>query len=68
MTILSRTPSGNEQIFPPTPKSDDLDVVEPLFEAQNVGCEGTHGTNSVPRVRPAHLRQNVQLPKRYGVD
>ena len=65
---LSRIPSGNGQIVPPTPESGDLEVVEPLFEAQNVGCEGTHGANSVPRVRPARLRQNVQPPKRYGVD
>ena len=65
---LSRIPSGNGQIVPPTPESGDLEVVEPLFEAQNVGCEGTRGTNGVPRVRPARLRQNVQPPKRYGVD
>ena len=65
---LSRIPSGNGQIVPPTPESGDLEVVEPLFEAQNVGCEGTHGANSVPRVRPARVRQNVQPPKRYGVD
>ena len=65
---LSRIPSGNGQIVPPTPESGDLEVVEPLFEAQNVGCEGTRGTNSVPRVRLARLRQNVQPPKRYGVD
>ena len=65
---LSRIPSGNRQIVPPTSESGDLEVVEPLFEAHNVGCEGTRGTNSVPRVRPARLRQNVQPPKRYGVD
>ena len=55
-------------MVPPTPESGDLEVVEPLFEAQNVGCEGIRGTSSVPRVRPARLRQNVQPPKRYGVD
>ena len=65
---LSRIPSGNGQIVPPTPESGDLEVVEPLFEAQNVGCKGTRGTNGVPRVKPARLRQNVQPPKRYGVD
>ena len=65
---LSRIPSGNGQIVHPTPESGDLEVVEPLCEAQNVGCEGTRGINSVPRVRPARLRQNFQPPKRYGVD
>ena len=65
---LSYIPSGNGQIVTPTPESGDLEVVEPFFEAQNVGCKGTRGTNGVLRVRPARLRQNVQQPKRYGVD
>ena len=30
---LSRIPSGNGQIVPPSPESGDLELIEPLFEA-----------------------------------
>ena len=65
---LSRIPCGQGKIAAPTPESGNFYVVEPLLAPPMEGGDETRGTNNAPRVRPVGLRQNVQPPKRFGID
>ena len=49
---------------PPVPESMDIGFVEGGTPAN--GAELHPGQNNQPYLRPAHLRQNIQPPLRFG--
>ena len=68
---VSQIPFGNGQVGPQTPESGDIQVVQNVPEPRPERRNDENGEvvrHIQPRVREAHLRQNVRPPVQYGYD